>query len=335
MRVQARTVPRTGRSWLARLQSLLPVCIALAAWLVTARPVLAHGDEPHGPGPWWTHWSLEPGVIVLLAVTSLVYARGLRSMLRRPGQDGRLLRRRAWAFAAGTAVLALALLSPIDGLAGDLFWVHMVQHNLLMLAAAPLLVISVPLPQLLMGLPSIVRRGAGRLWASAGWLRGLWSTFTSPLAAWVITAVLLWAWHAPVLYTAAVVNDTVHIFQHISFVGSSLLFWWAALHTFAAQPANRGMGVLYLFTTALHSGLLGALLTFSTNLWVPAYAGRSETWGYTPLTDQQLAGTIMWVPAGLVYLAAALWMLRTWLESYAGDEQPVAAPPLPAREGGE
>lgn len=303
------------------LRSLrLAFLLALAGLAVFTRPALAHDGAPHGP--WWADWTFEPGVILLLAAALGLYARGWRALARRSGGPSGALRRRAWIFAGGMSALAVALLSPVDGLAGSLFWVHMLQHSLLMLAAAPLLALAHPLPALLMGLPAGARRTLGRGWARMGWLRALWRLASSAPAAWAIKAVALWLWHAPRFYQASVENDAVHALQHLSLFGAALLFWWVTVHTFAARPAYRGAGILYLFTTAMHTGLLGALLTFSPQVWYPIYAGRAEAWGLTALADQQLAGTIMWVPGGLVYLAAALWMMKSWLDAMEMREEP-------------
>jgi putative membrane protein len=301
-------------------RTIFLLLLTLAGLAVNAHPVQAHDGDPNAP--WWAAWSLEPGVIVLIAAGVLLYARGWRRMVRRAGDLTGQLKVRTWAFAAGMLALAIALLSPVDGLAGSLFWVHMLQHNLLMLVVAPLLVLAYPLPQVLLGLPAGARRALGRGWGRSGWLRAAWRLISSMPVAWFLQAVLLWGWHAPPFYQASIENEWVHALQHFSFLGSALLFWWVVLHTFAARAAYRGAGILYLFTTAMHTGLLGALLTFSPRLWYPIYAGRAEAWGLTALADQQLAGTIMWVPGGLVYLAAALWMMKNWLDAMELRDEP-------------
>jgi putative membrane protein len=130
--------------------------------------------------------------------------------------------------------------------------------------------------------------------------------------AWAIHAVALWIWHIPYLFQATLESDVVHTLQHISFFGSALLFWWAIINESAAL-ARYGAGILYLFTTSIHSGLLGAFLTFTHRLLYPVYASSTDQWGLTPLEDQQLGGLIMWVPAGLVYIVAALFMFAGWL----------------------
>lgn len=266
------------------------------------------------PGP----WSPDPLIAAGLTAAAWLYVRGWRVMARRAGAPGQGLKRRARLFAAGMAMLALALVSPLDGMAESLFSAHMVQHTLLMLAAAPLLVAGAPLPVLLLGTPMGLRRAFGGVLRTAGrhhsvW-RALWRAFTQPAVVWLLHAGLLWVWHAPGLYEASVEVDAVHALQHGAFLGSALLFWWVTLYTFGAVPEQRGAGILYLFTTALQSGLLGALLTFSPRVWYPVYLERAERWGLSALADQQLAGTIMWVPAGMVYLVAALWMMKHWLD---------------------
>jgi len=130
--------------------------------------------------------------------------------------------------------------------------------------------------------------------------------------AWWIHALAIWLWHAPVLFQATVTNDLVHTAQHLSFFLSALLFWWALFYAHGRRA--YGSGVLYIFTTAIHTGILGALLTFAPRLWYPVYSKTAEPWGLSPLQDQQIGGLIMWVPASLVYLAAGLALFAAWMK---------------------
>jgi putative membrane protein len=187
----------------------------------------------------------------------------------------------------------------------------MAQHELLMVVAAPLLVLGRPLVPFLWALPMSWRRTAGN-WSAAGPVRRLWELLTLPLVAWAMHAVAIWLWHAPGLYQASVRGEGMHALQHVSFLATALLFWWALLRGREGR-LGRPSAVLYLFTTALHTTVLGALLTFSARVWYPVYDWSTAPWGLTPLEDQQLAGLIMWVPAGLVYLIAALAIAATWL----------------------
>ncbi|MDQ6676441.1 MAG: cytochrome c oxidase assembly protein, partial [Acidobacteriota bacterium] len=172
------------------------------------------------------------------------------------------------------------------------------------------LVLSRPLPPFLWGLPFEWRRTAGR-WAKAQPVQFVWVGITAPAAAWAIHGVTLWVWHAPALFQATLTNDWIHSAQHISFLGSALLFWWSLFYARGAH--SYGAGVLYLFTTAVHTSVLGALLTFARTVWYPAYRATAPLWGVSALEDQQIGGLIMWVPGGLVYLAAALALFAAWL----------------------
>jgi cytochrome c oxidase assembly factor CtaG len=187
----------------------------------------------------------------------------------------------------------------------------MVQHELLMAVAAPLLVLGQPLVPFLWALPPAWRRVV-RSWASGPRVRAGWEILTHPLVAWSLHGAAVWLWHVPSLYQATVEHDAVHALQHASFLGTGLLFWWTALR-WRGTRGGKPVAIVALFTTAIHTSLLGALLTFTSRIWYPIYLPRTAPWGLTPLEDQQLAGLIMWIPAGLAYTAAALALLAGWL----------------------
>jgi putative membrane protein len=187
----------------------------------------------------------------------------------------------------------------------------MTQHELLMLVAAPLIVLGRPLIAFMWALPLGWSRGLGN-WAKAGWVQKTWYALTIPLVAWIVHAVALWSWHIPKLFEAVLYNEWIHTLQHLSFLLSALLFWWALIHGRQGWM-GYGAAVLYVFTTSIHSGLLGALLTFSHSVWYPSYIGLTTSWGLTPIEDQQLGGLIMWIPAGVLYVVAGLALLAGWL----------------------
>lgn len=276
--------------------------------------LLAHIDDTDaGPQTWTelaTDWSLDPLVCAGLALSAWIYRRGSRR-LRACVSAGRGLRRWECAsFWAGWWTLLIALISPLHPWGQVLFTAHMTQHELLMLVAAPLLVLGRPLVALLMALPRDEARALGS-YAREPWFRAVWTCLSHPLAAWLIHAIALWSWHVPALYEATLRQEWIHHLQHVCFFGSALLFWWALLH---ARPGWRGVGVatLYLFTTMMHSGLLGALIVFARTAIYPSYAQRGEAWSLTPLEDQQLGGLIMWIPGGMVYVIAALVLVAGW-----------------------
>ncbi|MGH2524657.1 MAG: cytochrome c oxidase assembly protein, partial [Anaerolineales bacterium] len=189
----------------------------------------------------------------------------------------------------------------------------MAQHMLLILVAAPLLVLGTPLSPFLLALPAPARTVLGRWWKRTSWARMAWHTLTQPVVVWALHTLALWLWHAPGPYQAALGNESLHALEHFSFLSTALLFWWAVARTPGRRTAGQGVSTLYLFTMALQSGLLGVLITFAPQPWYPAYAATTPAWNLTPLEDQQLAGVIMWIPAGVVYLIAALVGLGLWL----------------------
>lgn len=266
----------------------------------------AHVNETADPDVSSLAWNADPWLIAALLATAALYAIGLKNL--RDGNTRTNLRQwRALAFFGGWLALLAALVSPLDALGSMLFSAHMFQHELLMLVAAPLLVLGKPLAVFVWGLPMPWRRAIARPFRSDFW-QGLWHELTKPLAAWVIHAIVLWGWHAPLLFQASLRNNTIHELQHASFLLSALLFWWALL-----RGRTRLTAVLYLLTTMIHTGVLGALLTFAPEPWYPAYLTTTAAWGFSPLEDQQLGGLIMWVPAGFVLMLAGLLLLGTWL----------------------
>ena len=254
-------------------------------------------------------WTFEPGVVIPIVASAVLYSLGICRLRRASPKSVR--KSDILYFALGWAALVLALVSPVHAWGSVLFSAHMTQHELLMLAAAPLLVLGRPVVPFLWALPRSWAITLAR-WSKVEAWETTWRTISNPVVAWIIHAAVLWAWHAPGLFEATLENESVHALQHASFLFSALLFWWAVIHG-RQRALGFGLAVLYMFTTALHSGLLGALLTFANSIWYPDYAERTAAWGLTPLEDQQIGGLIMWIPAGLVYIAAGLALFAGWL----------------------
>jgi putative membrane protein len=276
-----------------------------------AQSVFAHEGKPHNVHDLVRSWSWEPGILLGLALSAWLYFRGLRRLWRE-SERGRGIRRwEAACYAGGWVSLFIALVSPLHPWGRVLFSAHMMQHEVLMLVAAPLLVLGRPLIPFLWALPLNWARRVGN-WGKAAWFQRGWRTLTNPFVAWAIHAVALWVWHAPALFQATLTDEWVHALQHLSFLLSALLFWWSLIHG-RQGLMGYGAATLYVFTTSVHSGLLGALLTFASSVWYPSYIGLTSSWGLTPLEDQQLGGLIMWIPAGLVYIVAGLGLFAGWL----------------------
>ncbi|HEY4305401.1 MAG TPA: cytochrome c oxidase assembly protein [Gemmatimonadaceae bacterium] len=258
-------------------------------------------------------WHWETGVAVPIIALASIYTIGRRAW----GLRSRRPVGAAWktsAFIIGCAALATALLSSIDAIATDVFTAHMIQHELLMAVAAPLLVLAEPGVAMLWAFPHRVRRSIGAV-LSAHVVRRVWHWLTRPVDAFLLHALAIWLWHIPSLFQAALTNESVHAAQHITFFGSGLLYWWSVLH-----PRRReafGLSLVSLFGTAVHTAALGALLATTHVVWYPAYGEHATAWGLTAIEDQQLAGLVMWIPAGFVYLVAALVVLRRWMRQSA------------------
>ena len=268
--------------------------------------LIFHGGQPHDWHDLARAWSFEPLVIISLTITALLFIIGLYRLKRRSIRTWETL-----CFAGGWLALFIALVSPVHAWGRVLFSAHMSQHEILMLVAAPLLVLGRPLIAFLWALPLNWSRRLGNA-AKNVWVNRVWRTLTIPLVAWLVHAIALWTWHIPAFFEATLYSETVHTFQHLSFLLSALLFWWAIIH--GPQGAmGYGAAVLYLFTTSVHSGALGALITVAGSVWYPSYAPLTASWGLTPLEDQQLGGLIMWIPASLVYVIAGLALFAGWL----------------------
>lgn len=277
---------------------------SLAFLLLIPAWAYAHPGEPLRPDDLLSAWEFDPGVVIPLLLSAFLYWRGSR-------QHSGVTRLQESCFWLGVASLVLALVSPVHRLGEVLFCAHMTQHEILMLLSAPLLVISRPLVTFLWALPFEWRRTLGR-WSKETYVQGAWSFFTDPFAAWWIHALAIWIWHIPYLFNLTLTSDLAHSAQHLSFFLSALIFWWSLFYAHGRR--SYGAGVLYVFTTAVHTGILGALLTFASTPWYSGYLRTTQAWGYTPLEDQQVGGLIMWVPASLVYLAAGLYLFSAWLK---------------------
>lgn len=274
----------------------------------------------------------EPSIIISLVAVTMLYAGGVRAVWRRAGRGHGVSVRQASLFAAGMIALALALLSPLDTMAEQLFAAHMVQHMVLIGIAPPLLVLGAPMVAFSWAVPRPLRMRAHRWWHRATGARalagGAGAALLSPWAVWIPHAIAIWAWHAPALYQRALENDTLHALEHLCFIGTALPVWWAVLEPRGARREGYAAGILVLLATAMHTGALGALLVFARTPWYPGQASGAAAWGLTALEDQQLAGLIMWIPGGFIYLVASSWLFLGWIGDGGRRRMVRAAPAL-------
>jgi putative copper resistance protein D len=289
-----------------RLIPLLPASLVLASPAVA----LAHGATavpPAFPGILFD-WRFEPLPVAGIAVAAVGYlwlARRVGSAHpRNPPKAWRV-----WLFLAGLLALALALLSPIEAYEGSLFSVHMVQHMLLELVAAPLLLAGAPI--------TLVLRAAGARLRHAI-LRVLHSlpmrVLSFPLLAWLLFAAVNWGWHFSTLYNDALENPVLHYLQHASFLAAALLFWWPII---GADPAPwrlpHPVRLFYLFLAMPQNSFLGVALMNAGAVLYPHYVTNLRSWGPSPLDDQALGGLIMWAVGDVAFLAGMALVVGLWV----------------------
>ena len=273
-------------------------------------PVLAHPGQPPAPHDLWSAWNLHPVLLAGLLLAGWAYRRGRTGGPRRPVDTWR-----ARCFTMALVALGLALLSPLDALSNALASAHMVQHLLLLLVAAPLLALSAPSSAILRGSPLAVRRASGRWRRRLGLTHGNLAVLRHPAAVWLLQVGVLWFWHAAAPYDAALDNQFLHLLEHASFLVTAVLFWHVVIGVRGSARVSNGLGVLLVFAMAMQSVFLSVLLTFARTPWYSDYATTTAPFGLDPLTDQQLAGVLMWIPAGGIYLAVALALLVSWIRA--------------------
>jgi len=240
----------------------------------------------------WAAWSLAPETLVPLLLVAALYCFGIARRRRRRAVRGERPWGEAALFMAGICLLIAAWVSPLCRMAATLASAHMLQHVIIVALAPPLLVLGAgPLVDLI---------GRQRLMAGSRLIRN------GPVVTAALHGIMIWLWHVPALYQAALLSLPMHLAMYGSLLISGLAFWASIIALMCSRSHRIGLAVILLLITMMHTGLLGALLTFSRHVWYPIMSPGSLLWGLAPLEDQQLAGLIMWVPMGAIYLIAAL-----------------------------
>lgn len=278
--------------------------LLLILMLTGAGPVTAHGGEEHGAGPQWT---FDPWIVVPIAALGILFALGLIRLSRRANARVFLFRS-GLAYGAGWIALVAALVSPLHFIGEHLFTFHMIEHELVMGVAAPLLALARPVGILFWGMPRRLRHIARKAIKSRSAQR-VWVVLSSGLVETALHGLAIWVWHVPALFDATVSDILLHRLQHLSFFATALLFWWTVL-----WKSDRGTAAWHLFVTMMHTTILGALIALAPRVAYMAQTQSAPEWGLTPLEDQQLAGIVMWVPSGIIYAGAALAMLALWIQ---------------------
>jgi len=274
-------------------------------------------------------WSWRVEVITTLLLAAAVHLVG-RYRLKRRGSVRLISPWRTAAYLAGLALIWVALLSPIDVLSGQLFYMHMVQHLLLVMLAAPLLLLADPMPIMLWGLPDALRLEVGRWLRPGATFRKVVRAVTPPGLVWLYFVSVLVGWHDPNAYSAALRNELVHDAEHLTFFGTAVLFWW---HIIGAAPhihrrLSRFQRVAYTVSAVPPTLITGVAISLTNEPIYDYYVGVARLGGMTVLDDQRLSGAIMWIAGSMMFLLAALILLARMV---SGEE---AKTPLPASQWG-
>jgi len=309
-----------GHRSIPRIRRLAAVLTGLVAGVLGgAVPALAHGPVPTEP-PTATSlllgWTFEP-----LPTLGMVVAVGWwlwavrRVNAAHPANP--VPRRRTAAFLAGMTALAFALLSGIGLYDTDLFSVHMVQHVLLMLVAAPLLALAGPITLILrLSSPETRRR-----WVLPVLHSRVMRFLGHPVTAWLMFATMMWAIHFSPLFNASLEDPLLHDIEHALFLTGALFFWWPAV---ALDPAPYRMShparIGYLFTQMTQNTFLAFVILNATDVLYPHYATIVRPWGMAALDDQRLAAGIMWIAGDAIFLTAIFAVFWGWMKSEARNE---------------
>jgi putative membrane protein len=291
------------------------VVALVALMLMAPLTARAHSGPPPVPETIWSTWTLDPLVLLVLTAGIWLYVRGVRAIWARAGR-GRGVK--TWQVAAGLGgylTIAIALISPLDGLSHALFSAHMGQHVLLITVAPLLLILADVSATSVWGLPADWRRKIPELWRSAGVGLGVWKLISLPLIALALHSLVLWIWHIPAFYDAAVRIELIHALEHLTMFGTAMLFWWVVFQRGRQAGLNYGIGLLMLFGLVLQKTALGALIAFSPSPWYSEYSVSTAAWGITPLEDQQLAGAVLMGPGGFIYLIVGVVLFAGWFRA--------------------
>jgi putative membrane protein len=285
---------------------------AFLAVLATAGPVLAHGGVDAPEPTAWTFlfaWTFEPLLVLPLLGTALAWTWAVcRVNAAHPANP--VPRFRSVAFLGGLFAIAVALLSGIERYDTTLFSVHMVQHILLTLVAAPLIALGAPITLLL----RVASAGTRRRWILPVLHSRVVRAVSFPVVAWVLFAGVMWASHFSPLFNLALENPLAHDLEHALFLGSALLFWWPAV---GQDPSPWRMShpvrALYVFLQMPQNTFLAVALISAQAPLYEHYVTLERAWGPDPLADQQLAAGIMWVLGDILFLGAVLALVYGWM----------------------
>lgn len=298
---------------LQSLRWLIMTLLALGCWLGwSAIPVAAHEGVPLPPRELLRMWNWESWSMVGLVLIAWLYSRGVRILWWRSGVGQGITVGQAMAFNGGLTVLFIAFVSPLYALSADLFIAHTVQHLLLILLAAPLLLLGKAPLALGWAIPKGIQRWWHYWWRKQSDLHLIGRFFLQPRVSWGAYLATLWLWQAPYIYKVALYDGLVHLVQHGVLLAAALLFWRLLLLPKTDGTVSPALRFRFVATSACTGILLGALMILTPPFWYPIYLPTARHWGLTATVDQQVTGIVLSIAMGLVYLSLTVIYWRTW-----------------------
>lgn len=291
---------------------------AVVAWLGSATAIAAHGDVPDQPpslGTLLLGWTFEPLPTLGIAIAAALWWWAVRRVnAAHPANP--VPRRRSVAFYLGLLAIAIALLSGVDRYDTTLFWVHMVQHILLTLVAAPLVALGAPITLLL----RVASSDARHRWVLPVLHSRAMRVLSFPVVTWLVFTATMWLSHFSPLFDAALEDPLVHDLEHALFLGTALLFWWPAV---ALDPSpwrmRHPVRAMYVFLQMPQNTFLAVVILNASTVLYRHYATLTRAWGPTALEDQRLAAGLMWVAGDAIFITALMAILVGWMRAEDRD----------------
>ncbi len=279
-------------------------------------------------GPFLLAWDIEPYIAL-----GLIFSAGLYALaLRRSSSQGTRSVPRSWpvSFYAGLVFFAFALAGPLHTYNENSFSLHMAQHVMMMLIAAPLLVLGRPVQVALMAIAPSRSGAVMRPVLRQGWVRSLLTVVTNPIVVVLLLNVNLVIWHLPAFYVAALESTLIHEIEHILFMGTALLFWWVIIDPVPRHHRVRpDLAIVLLFISGAVGDLVALYLIFAPEVIYPFYLGTETLWGMSQQADQRVGGVIMLVVGTMVYFGATFWLIA---RNYGTTDVPAIGAVAPEQE---
>lgn len=254
-------------------------------------------------------WDWRLDITLVLVIFATLYTIGWWR-LRQRNRIKLANRKRLAAYWGGLITLAIALLSPIDPLGGQLFFMHMTQHMITIMVSAPLLWLGAPFPFMLWGLPPAARRWVSQLFTRHSPVRSALEGVTQPALVWFVFVAFYGGWHDPMLYDLALRYNWVHDIQHLTFFGTAMLFWWTVIGAAPSLHRTAVWARIVMLVGVIPVNMaVGIVIATAHEVLYPYYATVPRIWGFTALADQSIAGVIMWTSGSEMFVLAIILLM--------------------------